>query len=90
MRRNTRTSFVGNHWRAGGRVVVFFLAGSSIACLLFDFYRLCPMRTFTLFIFLPSLLALCALAIFDRVRGDGQLWRAVLIGVAGGLFAAMA
>ena len=48
------------------------------------------MRTFTLFIFLPSLLALCALAIFDRVRGDGQLWRAVLIGVAGGLFAAMA
>ena len=25
---------------------------SSIACLLFDFYRLCPMRLFTIFVFL--------------------------------------
>src|SRR6185369_5067367 len=39
-------------WSAGGRAVVFLLAASSIACLLCDFYQLCPMRRFTLFIFL--------------------------------------
>src|SRR5436309_2160167 len=82
----TRTA----HWTAGGRWLVFFLAASSIACLLFDFYRLCPMRLFTIFIFLPSLAALFAFALFDRQRGDGQLWRAILIGITGGLLAAIA
>src|SRR5215475_5995584 len=65
------------------------LAASSIACLLFDFYRLCPMRTFTLFIFAPAMVALLGFAIFDRLRGDGMLWRAVLIGFFGGLLAAV-
>ena len=65
------------------------LAASSIACLLFDFYRLCPMRTFTLFIFLPAMVVLIAFAIFDRLRGDGLLWRAVSIGLVGGLLAAV-
>jgi hypothetical protein len=69
--------------------VVFLLAASSIACLLFDFYRLCPMRTFTLFIFAPAMVALLGFAIFDRLRGDGMLWRAVLIGFFGGLLAAV-
>jgi len=78
------------HWTALGRWLVFLLAASSIACLLLDFYRLCPMSLFTLFIFLPALLALFALAIFDRQRGDGQLWRAVLIGLTAGLLAAAA
>jgi hypothetical protein len=78
------------HWTAGGRWLVFFLAGSSIASLLFDFYRLCPMRLFTVFIFLPALAALLAFAVFDRQRGDGHLWRAVLIGLAAGLLAAVA
>ena len=36
-----------NLWSPAGRAVVFALAASSIACLLADFYRLCPMRTFT-------------------------------------------
>jgi hypothetical protein len=61
-----------------------------IACLLFDFYHLCPMPLFTIFIFLPALAALLAFAIFDRQRGDGQLWRAVMIGIVGGLLAALA
>jgi hypothetical protein len=77
------------HWTAAGRWVVFLLAASSIACLLFDFYRLCPMRTFTLFIFAPAMVALLGFAIFDRLRGDGMLWRAVLIGFFGGLLAAV-
>lgn len=77
------------YWDAAGRWIVFLLAASSIACLLFDFYRLCPMRTFTLFIFLPAMVALAAFAIFDRLRGDATLWRAVLIGFAGGLLAAV-
>src|SRR2546427_1115242 len=79
-----------SYWTAAGRWLVFLLAASSIACLLFDFYRLCPMRIFTLFIFLPALVALFALASFDRRCGDGQLWRAVMIGIAGGLLAALA
>jgi hypothetical protein len=47
------------------------------------------MRIFTLFVFLPAMLALFAFAVFDRLRGDGMLWRAVLIGFAGGLLAAV-
>ena len=77
-------------WTAAGRWSVFILAAASIACLVFDFYRLCPMRTFTLFIFLPALLVLAALAVADRLRGNHQLWRGVTIGVTAGLLAAIA
>jgi hypothetical protein len=79
-----------SYWTALGRWLVFMLAASSIACLLFDFYRLCPMRVFTVFVFLPALAALIAFAVFDRQRGDGRLWQAVMIGLAGGLIAAFA
>ncbi len=47
-------------------------------------------RIFTPFIFLPALLALFAFAALDRWRGDGQLWRAVSIGLVAGLLAAVA
>jgi hypothetical protein len=79
-----------SYWTALGRWLVFFQAASSIGCLLFDFYHLCPMRLFTPFIFLPALAALFALAIFDRQRGDGHLWQAVMIGILGGLLAGLA
>ena len=79
-----------NHWNSHGRWLVFVLAASSIACLLADFYRLCPMRIFTPFIFLPALLALFAFAALDRWHGDGQLWRAVSVGLIAGLLAAVA
>jgi hypothetical protein len=77
-------------WNPNGRLIVFALAFSSIACLLCDFYQLCPMRAFTLYIFAPALVVLAALAVADRLRGDRQLWNAVLIGVLGGLVAAIA
>src|SRR2546425_7707306 len=48
------------------------------------------MRIFTPFIFLPALLALFAFAGLDRWKGDGQLWRAVSIGLLAGLLAAVA
>lgn len=79
-----------NYWDTRGRWIVFLLAASSIACLLADFYGLCPMRLFTPFIFLPALLLLFAFAILDRVWGDRQLWRAVWIGLVAGLLAAVA
>lgn len=79
-----------NYWSSHGRWLVFVLAASSIACLLADFYRLCPMRIFTPFIFLPALLALFAFAALDRWHGDGQLWRAVSVGLIAGLLAAVA
>jgi len=78
------------HWNARGRTLVFLLAASSIACLLADFYRLCPMRQFTLFIFLPALVILTVMAALDWRRGEGQLGRAVLIGACAGLGAAVA
>ena len=84
------TTLANSDWSSQSRLVVFALAGSSIACLLADFYGLCPMRIFTPFIFLPAFMALCALAVFDRVRGDGHVWRAVWIGILGGLLAAVA
>lgn len=79
-----------NRWTTRSRLVVFVLAASSIACLLADFYKLCPMSFFTPFIFLPAFVALCALAVLDRVRGAGHVWRAVLIGLLAGLLAAVA
>lgn len=78
------------YWDTRGRTAVFVLAASSIACLLADFYGLCPMNLFTAFIFVPALLLLAAFAILDRRRGDGQLWRAVCVGLVGGLIAAVA
>ena len=77
-------------WNRTGRAVIFLLAATSIACLLFDFYRLCPMRIFTFLIFLPALVLLAALALADRQLGDGRLWRAVWMGVGAGLLAAVA
>lgn len=77
-------------WSPAGRTVVFALAASSIACLLADFYRLCPMRTFTLFIFLPASFALAALAVADRACGDHGLWRGLVIGIVSGILAAVA
>src|SRR5262245_29509731 len=68
-------------WNAGGRCLAFLLAASSIACLLFDFYGLCPMRLFTLFIFIPALAVLCALGLLDWQRGNRDFGRAVLIGL---------
>jgi hypothetical protein len=85
-----RKSSPRSYWTAGGRWLVLLLGATSIACLLFDFYRVCPMRIFTLVIFLPALVVLAAVAMFDRVRGDGQLWRAVVIGLSCGLLAAVA
>src|SRR5207237_1112481 len=79
-----------NYWNVQGRCLIFALAASSIACLLADFYGLCPMRIFTPFIFLPALLALFAFAGLDRWKGGGQLWRAVSIGLIAGLLAAVA
>jgi hypothetical protein len=79
-----------NYWTVRGRSVVFALAASSIACLLADFYRLCPMHFFTPFIFLPASLALVAFAVLDRLRGDGELWRGVMLGFVAGLIAAVA
>src|SRR5438132_974916 len=77
-------------WTPAGRAVVFALAATSIWCLLAEFYGLCPMRTFALWILIPSTLALVALAANDRARGDRRLWRGVMIGALGGLIAAAA
>jgi hypothetical protein len=86
----TGTASGKSYWNARGRWLVFALAASSIACLLADFYRLCPMRIFTPLIFLPALLALFAFAVLDRWRGDGRLWRAVWTGLVAGVLAAVA
>ena len=79
-----------NFWNAQGRCVVFMLAATSIACLLFDFYGLCPMRTFTIFIFLPAIVLLFAFAVWDKIFGNKNLWRAVMIGMIAGFLAAIA
>jgi hypothetical protein len=39
-----------SRWTVPGRLIVFTLAATSIWCLLAEFYGLCSMRTFTLFI----------------------------------------
>jgi len=77
-------------WSPVGRAVVFFLAAMSIWCLLAEFYGLCSMRSFTLYILIPSTALLVLIAVRDLLKGDGQLWSAVVIGAVGGLLAACA
>jgi hypothetical protein len=77
-------------WTAPGRALVFTLAATSIWCLLAEMYNLCNMRTFFYTILLPSTVALYGIAILDRNRGDGRLWRAVILGTLAGLVGAVA
>src|SRR5947208_14196126 len=77
-------------WTPAGRFIVFFLSATSIWCLLAEFYGLCSMQTFTLWILIPATFLLIAMALLDRAHGDGRLWRAALIGAIGGLLAAVA
>src|SRR5258708_38905364 len=67
-------------WTAPGRALVFCLAASSIWCLLAEMYNLVDMRTFFYSILLPSTVALYGIAFLDKRRGDGHLWRAVILG----------
>ena len=48
------------------------------------------MHVFTPFIFVPAFLALLTFATLDRLRGNGELWRAVRLGLVAGLLAAIA
>jgi hypothetical protein len=69
---------------------VFVLSATSIWCLLSEFYGLCEMRLFTFAILIPATAVLIGLAAADRVRGDGLLWRGVVIGAVAGFLAACA
>ena len=48
------------------------------------------MRSFTLFVSVPALAALCGMALTDRIIGSKRLWRAVAVGALAGLLAAIA
>lgn len=76
-------------WTASGRVLVFVLAAASIWCLLSEMYGLCDMRTFFYAVLLPATAALYGIALLDRRKGDGRLFRAVMIGTLGGLVGAV-
>jgi hypothetical protein len=77
-------------WTAPGRLLVFSLAATSIWCLLAEMYHLVGMRTFFYSILLPSTVLLYGIAILDRTRGNGRLWRAVIIGTLAGFVGAIA
>lgn len=77
-------------WTLPGRTLVFLLSATSIWCLLAEFYGLCSMRLFTFAILIPATVALIAIAFVDRARGEGRLWKPVLIGACGGFLAACA
>src|SRR3954454_4520282 len=77
-------------WTNSGRAVVFVLSATSIWCLLAEMYHWVDMRTFFYTILLPSTVALYGIAVLDKSRGEGRLWRAVVIGTIGGLVGAVA
>jgi hypothetical protein len=77
-------------WTAPGRVLVFILAAASIWCLLSEMYNLVDMRTFFYAILFPSTAVLYGIALLDKFRGDGRLWRAVILGTLAGLVGAIA
>jgi len=53
-------------WSPAGRTLIFFLAASSIWSLLAEFYHLCSMRTFTLYV---EILA-TALLVLNEEKGS--------------------
>src|SRR5205085_1210237 len=77
-------------WTWPGRLLVFTLSATSIWCLLAEFYGLCSMRMLTFAVLLPATAALVALAIANRVKGDGLLWHGVVLGAVAGFIAACA
>jgi hypothetical protein len=77
-------------WTLPARTIIFFLAATSIWCLLAEFYGVCSMRLFTFWILIPAAAVLVALAVADRSKGDGMLWRGVVIGAVAGFLAACA
>jgi hypothetical protein len=77
-------------WTPLGRFITFFLAATSIWCLLAEFYGLCSMRTFTVRVLIPATALLVLIAALDYFRGDRRLFRAVMIGAIGGFLAAVA
>ena len=85
---STAPAFLNWSWPA--RFVVFVLSATSIWCLLAEFYGLCDMRTFTFAVLIPATVVLIGLAVADRARGDGLLWRGVVIGAVAGFLAAVA
>ncbi len=77
-------------WTWQGRVLVFVLSATSIWCLLAEFYGLCSMRLFTCAILTPATIALIALAVLDRLKGEHRLWQSVMVGAIAGFMAACA
>lgn len=77
-------------WSRPGRFLLFTLSATSIWCLLAEFYGVCSMQAFTLAVLFPATVAILALAIRDRICGDGHLWRAVVVGGLAGFVAACA
>jgi hypothetical protein len=77
-------------WTWQGRLLVFILSAMSIWCLLAEFYGLCSMRAFAFTILLPATIALVAVALLDWAKGDGRLWRGVVLGAVAGFLAACA
>jgi hypothetical protein len=75
-------------WTRPERTALFLLASTSITCLLSEFYNLCPMRSFTLWVFGPALAILTTWTVLDA-RGSGRITRPVLLGAVGGLVAAI-
>jgi hypothetical protein len=71
---------------ATARTIVFSLAATSIWSLLVEFYGLMSMRTFALWVCVPSMIALLIWAILDR----GEIRRMIWIGAVAGLLAACA
>ena len=77
-----------NRWTSVQRLAIWLLAATSIACLLTEFYRICPMRFFTLTIFLPALAILAIWGGFDATRRK-QIIGPIVVGALSGLIAAV-
>lgn len=79
-----------SYWQPTQRLAAFLLSGSSIGCLLSEFYGLCSMRIAALWIMLPALAALTGWSFWDFRRGCAAVARPVALGAAAGLIAAVA
>ena len=76
-------------WTSSGRALIFLLAATSILCLIIDAEGYVTLRSFFFAILGPAYLALAAIAVLNRSKGDGQLFRAIKFGAIAGIVGAI-
>lgn len=76
-------------WTSSGRLLIFLLAATSIFCLILDSEGFVTLRSFFFAGLAPAYVSLVSIALVNRTKGDGQLFRAIKFGAIAGIAGAI-